>query len=184
VPTCHVFIAASLDGYIARPGGDLDWLDGWPAVGHDYGYGDFIASVDGVVMGRGTFEKVLTFPEWPYAKPVVVLSRSLRQGDLRADLAAKVRISAAGPGEIVADLDREGWKRACVDGGSVIQAFLREGLVADMVVTRIPILLGGGLPLFGPLHSDVRLTHLRTAGYASGFVQSHYAVDRGQALRA
>jgi dihydrofolate reductase len=178
VPSGHVFIAASLDGFIARPNGDIDWLEGWPDVGRDYGYGEFIAPIDGLVMGRGSYEKVLTFPSWPYAKPVVVLSRTLRQDDVRSDLAGKVRISRSEPGQVVAELGREGWKRVYVDGGRVIQAFLRDGLIEDLIVTRIPILLGAGLPLFGLLQQDVRLRHVRTTAYESGFVQSHYVVER------
>ena len=174
--TCHVYIAASLDGFIARPNGDIDWLDHWPEIGDDYGYSDFIASVDGLIMGRGTYEKALTFAEWPYSKPVIVLSRSLRQNDVRSDLVGKVRISQSQPTLMISELEGEGWKRAYVDGGQVIQAFLREELIEDMVITRVPILLGAGLPLFGALRRDVKLTHLRTHAYASGFVQSHYAI--------
>ena len=174
--TCHVFIAASLDGFIARRGGEIEWLEGWPEVGHDYGVGEFMASVDGLIMGRGTYEKALTFPEWPYDKPVVVLSQSMKDAEVRADLAGKVRITSSNPGQLLQELDREGWKRAYVDGGQVVQSFLREGLIADMVLTRIPILIGAGLPLFGALPADVKLAHLKTDSYASGFVQSRYAV--------
>jgi dihydrofolate reductase len=176
MPSCHVFIAASLDGYIARPDGDIDWLHGWPDVGHDYGYGAFMASVDGLIVGRGSYEKALAFPEWPYPKPVVVLSRTLGQDGVPPHLAGKVRINPAGPRQVVHELQGQGWTRAYVDGGRVIQSFLREGLIEDLIVTSIPILLGAGLPLFGPLDADIRLKHLKTSAYDSGFVQSHYAV--------
>jgi dihydrofolate reductase len=177
--TGHVFIATSLDGFIARPDGAIDWLvEGWPEVGHDYGFSEFMGSVDGLIMGRGTFEKVSTFDTWLYSKPVVVMSRTLRQRDIREDLADRVRISASEPKDVLAELEREGWKRAYVDGGRVIQSFLREGLIEDMVLTRIPILLGEGLPLFGTLPGDIKLTHLKTTTHASGFVESHYAVQR------
>lgn len=174
----HVFIATSLDGYIARPNGDIDWLDGWPEVGHDYGFSEFMASVDGLIMGRGTFEKALTFEAWPYSKPVVVLSRTLCQSDLRADLAGKVRISTSEPKLVLAERERDGWTRAYVDGGQVIQSFLREALIEDLVLTRLPILLGAGLSLFGALPGDTKLTHLKTTAFPSGFVQSHYTVQR------
>ena len=175
--TGHVFIATSLDGFIARPDGGIDWLlEGWPEVGHDYGFSEFMASVDGLIMGRGTFEKVQAFETWLYSKPVVVLIRTLRQRDVRDDLAGRVRISASAPKDVLAELEREGWKRAYVDGGQVIQSFLREGLIEDMVLTRIPTLLGEGLPLFGALAGDIRLTHLKTTTHTSGLVESHYAV--------
>ncbi len=176
--TGHVFIAVSLDGFISRANGDIDWLSGWPEAGHDYGFAEFMAAVDGLVMGRGTFETAMTFEAWPYTKPVVVMSRTLQEGDLRQDLAGKVRITRAGPGEVMRDLEREGWKRVYVDGGLVVQSFLREGLIEDMVLTRVPILIGAGRPLFGELARDIRLRHLDTSAYASGFVQSRYAIQR------
>ena len=105
-----------------------------------------------------------------------MLSGSLSDGDVRADLAGKVRISRCEPRKLLCELDGEGWKRAYVDGGQIIQSFLSDGLIEDMVLTRIPILIGTGLPLFGALPADVKLTHLKTEPYASGFVQSRYAV--------
>jgi dihydrofolate reductase len=176
--TGHVFIAVSLDGYIARSDGAIDWLtEGWPEIGHDYGYADFMASVDGLIMGRATFEKVLTFPKWLYDKPVVVLSRTLRADDVPAHLRESVRISTAQPAELMQELARAGWRRVYVDGGKVIQSFLAQGLIADLVITRLPVLIGTGLPLFGStLGTDMRLTHVETTTHASGFVQSRYAV--------
>lgn len=176
--TCHVFIATSLDGFIARRGGEIDWLENWPSVGHDYGFAAFMSDVDGLIMGRGTFEKALTFAAWPYDKPVVVLSRTLDPADVRPDLAGKVRIVDGCPAQVLSDLAREGWTRAYVDGGQVIQSFLREGLIEDLVLTRIPVLLGEGLPLFGALPHDVKLIHGSTTAYPSGFVQSRYAIAR------
>ena len=176
--TGHVYIAASLDGFIARRDGDLDWLMKQPVEGEDYGYDAFLDSVDGLVMGRGTYQKVLTFGDWPYPKPVVVLSRSLSAEDLRADLVGKVRILDASPTEIMEALSEEGWKRAYVDGGLVIQAFLRDGLIKDMTLTRLPVLLGDGIPLFGPLDHDIDLKHVETTAYASGLVHSRYEVLR------
>jgi dihydrofolate reductase len=174
--TGHVFIAVSLDGFIARPDDDIDWLQGWPEVGHDYGYSEFMATVDGLVMGRRTFEKALTFPAWPYAKPVVVMSRTLSQNDVPAELAGKARISDAEPAQLMEQLDREGWRRAYVDGGQIIQSFLCAGLIRDLVLTRIPVLLGKGIPLFGALVRDIKLAHVETTAHPSGFVQSRYAI--------
>lgn len=176
--TCHVYIAASLDGFIARPDGDIEWLHRWPDVGHDYGYSAFMQSVDGLIIGRGTFEKVLSFGQWPYEKPVVVLSRTLDPNAVPPDRADRVRIVALTPAEVLEKLRGEGWKRAYVDGGRVIRSFLSGGLIADMTITRIPILIGAGRPLFGALAHDIVLAHLETTAYPSGFVQSRYAIAR------
>ncbi|MGI9292772.1 MAG: dihydrofolate reductase family protein [Pseudomonadales bacterium] len=174
--TGHVYIAASLDGFIARRNGDLDWLMKQPAKGEDYGYDEFMDSVDGLIMGRGSFEKVLTFDDWPYTKTVVVMSQSLSARDLRKDLVGKVRIVSATPKQLMQTLFEEGWQRAYVDGGQIIQAFLRDGLIRDITLTRIPILLGDGIPLFGPLDRDIDLKHLETKAYSSGLVHSKYEV--------
>ncbi|KAA9010393.1 dihydrofolate reductase family protein [Histidinibacterium aquaticum] len=169
----HVFIATSLDGFIARPDGALDWLEVEGAT-EDHGYDAFMARMDGLVMGRATYETVLGFGDWPYSKPVVVLSRSLTPADLPASLVDRVRISAAAPREVMAELATEGWARAYVDGGRVIQSFLREGLISEIVITRIPVLLGAGLPLFGALDHDIPLRHAETRSFAGGLVQSRY----------
>lgn len=174
--TGHVFIATSLDGYIARPDGGIDWLIGLATGSEDHGFDRFIASVDGLIMGRGTYEMALSFDAWPYTKPVVVLSRSLRAHDVRADLLGQVRISADTPEAAMQRAAAEGWARAYVDGGRIIQSFLRAGLIADMVITSIPVLLGSGLPLFGPLDRDIALTHVDTTTFGSGLVQSKYAI--------
>ncbi|NIA68161.1 dihydrofolate reductase [Pelagibius litoralis] len=176
--TGHVYIAVSLDGFIAAPDGGLDWLMKQPTEGEDHGYDDFMDSVDGLVMGRATYEKVLTFGAWPYAKPVVVLSRSLAARDLREDLVGKVRIVGDSPKQVMDALSKEGWRRAYIDGGQLIQAFLRENLISDLVLTRIPILLGSGIPLFGRLDEAVDLKHVKTVDYPSGLVQSTYQVIR------
>lgn len=174
--TGHVFIAVSLDGFIARQDGDIDWLMKHSTEGEDHGYDEFIGSVDGLVMGRASYEKVLTFGDWPYSKPVVVLSRTLASGDVCETLHGKVRIVDSSPQETMQNLSDEGWRRAYVDGGQVIQSFLRDGLIRDITVTRIPILLGSGLPLFGQLDHDLDLKHVKTKAYPSGLVQSKYEV--------
>ena len=176
--TCHVFIATSLDGFIARRNGDIDWLESVPAEGEDHGFRDFMANVDGLIMGRGTYEKALSFDAWPYSKPVVVLSKRLRQSDVPSALAGKVRISSKEPAAIVQEMAQEAWRRAYVDGGLVIQSFLRVGLIKELTITRIPVLLGSGIPLFGPLPGDQRLIHLETIAFKSGLVQSKYQICR------
>lgn len=179
----HVFIAVSVDGFIARTDGSIDWLEPSPsepsreAASEDYGYDRFVTEMDGIVMGRGTFEKALTFGAWPYTKPVIVLSSTLSNENLRPDLRGKIRISNLSPSELFVELSGNGWCRAYIDGGKVIQSFLRAGLVADLVVTRIPILIGDGIPLFGSLPAEIHLKHIETTAFASGFVQSKYGVD-------
>lgn len=170
----HVFIATSLDGFIARPDGALDWLLPYSETGEDHGYEAFMAGMDGLVMGSGTYESVLAFPEWPYRKPVVVLTR--RHLAVPSHLKGRVRFSAAGPRTIMEELTREGWRNVYVDGGQVVQAFLREGLIEMVLITRVPILLGQGRPLFGETAGDVRLEHLETKAFPSGLSQSRYRV--------
>lgn len=174
MPTGHIFMAMSLDGFIARADGGLDWLMKQKTEGEDHGYDDFMASVDGLIMGRGSFEKVLTFDDWPYDKPVVVMSRTLTDAEIPGGLRNKVVLSTLEPKELMQELDRKGWQRAYVDGGKIIQSFLRAGLISDITVTHVPILIGEGLPLFGQLDRDVDLEHLETRSFASGLVGSKY----------
>lgn len=175
------FIATSLDGFIARLDGAIDWLERANAAvtpGEDCGYKAFIDAVDLLVMGRNSFEKVLTFGEWPYhGKRVVVLSR--KGAAIPAALAATVSTSAEAPRGLLDRLAAEGVKHVYVDGGLTIQSFLRGGLLGEITLTRIPVLLGQGLPLFGPLSADVSLEHVETIAYPFGFVQSRYRVTGG-----
>jgi len=169
---CSVFIATSLDGFIARPDGALDWL---PAGGGEpHGYDEFIATVDAILIGRKTFETVLSFEAWPYGpKPVVVLSRTL--SSITVPEGAVCERMEGSPREIVDRLAARGMEHLYVDGGVTVQGFLREGLIQRMTITRIPVLLGSGIPLFGPLTGDVRFRHVATRSFASGMVQSEYA---------
>jgi dihydrofolate reductase len=174
--TVSVFVGTSLDGFIARPNGALDFL---PAGGGEpHGYNEFIATVDALVIGRNTFETVLAFPEWPYGdKRVVVLSS--RPLDFSAVRGGRVEQMAGDPAEIVATLAATGAHHLYVDGGITIQRFLRAGLVQRLVVTRVPVLIGEGIPLFGALPRDLRLRHVATQQYASGLVKSEYEVVNG-----
>ncbi len=171
--TASVFIGTSVDGFIARPNGDLDFL---PAGGGEpHGYNEFIASVDAIVIGRKTFEKVLTFKAWPYGdKRVVVLSS--RPVDLSAAGEGVVEQMAGPPVEIVSQLAARGAHHLYVDGGITIQGFLRAGLIQRLIITRVPVLIGDGVPLFGILPRDIRLRHVATRHYPSGLVQSEYHV--------
>lgn len=172
----HVFIATSLDGYIARTDGSIDWLMRQPVEGEDHGYDAFIADMDVILMGRQSYETVLTFDSWPYSKPVVVLSSTLRSEERPEALVDKVQISALGPRDIMRDLTEKGIRKAYIDGGRIIQSFLREGLIQTMTVTRIPVLIGKGRPLFGDLARDIDLDHLETRHFPSGLVQSTYRI--------
>jgi dihydrofolate reductase len=167
-----VFIATSLDGFIARANGDLDWLP--PGGGEPHGYDEFMATVDALVIGRKTFETVLTFGTWPYGeKPVFVLStRTLPP----APLGAVLECMSGAPAEIVSQLAGRGIRHVYVDGGITIQRFLQAGLIQRLIITRIPVLLGEGIPLFGPLQRDIALRHVATRQYAGGLVQSEYVV--------
>ena len=172
-----VFIATSLDGYIARQNGELDWLpvDGELSDGEDHGYWAFMATVDTLVIGRHTFEKVLTFGRWLYGeKPVVVLTS--KSTGLPPPPAASVECMTGTPHEIVARLSERGAQHLYVDGGITIQRFLDAGLIQRLTINRIPIILGSGIPLFGPVSRDIRLRHVSTRQYPSGFVQSEYLV--------
>lgn len=167
-----VFIATSLDGFIAREDGGLDWL---PADGGEpHGYDEFIATVDAIVMGRKTFETVLAFDTWPYSKPVIVLTT--RPSALRAPEGVACEFMSGSPPEIVARLARRGMKHLYIDGGVTIQRFLEAGLIQRLIITRIPVLLGSGIPLFGRLQHDIPLEHVATRSYPSGLVQSEYVV--------
>jgi dihydrofolate reductase len=172
--TVSVFIGTSVDGFIARPNGDLDWLP--EGGGEPHGYDEFIASVDAIVIGRKTFETVLTFEVWPYGdKRVVVLSS--RPVDLSAARGGVVEQMGGSPAEIVSQLAAGGAHHLYVDGGITIQGFLRAGLVQRLIITRVPVLIGDGVPLFSTLPRDVRLRHVATRHYPSGLVQSEYHVD-------
>ena len=177
--TGHVFIATSLDGFVARRDRQLDWLMKQDTNGEDHGFDEFMASVDGLVMGRGSYQTVLGFDqEWPYTKPVVVLSRSLSPSDVPAELAGKVEISALEPVALMEKLGQDGWSCVYVDGGRVVQSFIRLGLVESIVLTQVPILIGDGLPLFGELERDIDLELLSSKAFCSGMVQSHYRVKK------
>jgi len=167
-----VFVGVSVDGFLARPNGCLDFL---PDDTEPHGFEEFFASIDALVVGRGTFETVLSFPEWPYAdKRVIVLSS--RPLDLRG---ARAEQMSGEPAEIVAKLARDGVSHIYADGGITIQRFLRAGCVNSLTVTRVPVLIGEGIPLFGSLPRDVHLRHVATETYASGLVKSEYEVVPG-----
>lgn len=164
-----VFVGVSLDGFIARANGAIDWL---PDDVEPHGYEEFMAGIDALIMGRKTYETVLGFGEWPYAgKPVAVLSaRPLAP----APAGAVVWHMSGAPADIAAQLEARGVGHAYVDGGITVQRFIAAGLVQRLIVARIPILIGTGTPLFGAVPHDIRLRHVATRSFPSGLVQSEY----------
>jgi dihydrofolate reductase len=168
-----VFIGVSVDGFIARRDGALDFLP--EGGGEPHGYEEFMASVDALVIGRNTFETVLGFPEWPYGKKRVVVLSS-KPLDLSAVSGGVVEQMSDEPAEIVAKLGATGAQHLYIDGGITIQRFLQAGLIQRLIITRVPVLIGDGIPLFGTVPNDIRLDHVATRHYPSGLVQSEYRI--------
>jgi dihydrofolate reductase len=169
-----VFCGVSVDGFLARPNGALDFLD---AGGHEpHGYEEFFSSVDVMVIGRKTFEVVLGFGGWAYGtKPVVVLSS--QPLDFSSIPSAVVEQMSGEPADIVARLKSRGFQHAYIDGGITIQRFLAAGLIHRLIITRVPNLIGAGIPLFGSLPQDISLRHIATRSYQGGLVQTEYEIS-------
>ena len=168
-----IYIAQSLDGYIADKNGGIDWLSDIPnPENNDFGFADFIENIDAIVMGRNTFQKVLTFGDWPYTKPVYVISSSLKK--IPDELSDNVTILNSNPSELVKRLNQEGHKNLYIDGGLLIQSFLSEDLIDELIITTIPILLGGGIPLFGDLNNSMKFSHVKTEVLLNSLVKSYY----------
>jgi dihydrofolate reductase len=181
--TGHVFLGMSVDGFIARLDGDLSFLDGGgdangggapdDGEGGDFGFAEFVAGIDAIVMGRSTYEFIKPFDDWPYqGKPVHVLSTTLEAG---ADPRITVHPSFD---EAVAALGAAGYRRVYVDGGRTVHDFLRAGLIADLTLSRVPVLIGTGHTPFGELAADIPLEHVRTQTFPGGMVQTTYRVRR------
>lgn len=168
----YVYIATSLDGFIARKDGAIDWLT---AIDNpeqtDYGYEEFISQIDAIVMGRSTYELAKKITPWPYKKPVYVMSRTLNEITSGND----VHLTRLQPKELVEQLHAQGLKNLYIDGGKTIQSFLNENLIDEMTITKIPLLLGGGIPLFDS-HAgrEIRFIHVETVVYKNGLVKSAY----------
>jgi len=169
----YVYIAMSLDGFIATSDGGLDWLDEIPNPEEsDFGYADFMNGMDAIVMGRKTFEKVLTFDSWPYDRPVYVLSRS--KVKVPKELEDNAKTITGNPRELVNQLKGLGHQNLYIDGGITIQGFLEEDLIDEMIVTRVPVLLGNGIPLFGRLSKRLYFSHERTEFLTEMLTRSYY----------
>lgn len=168
-----VYVAVSLDGYIARKNGSIDWLSDIPnPEGSDFGFSEFINSIDAIVMGRKTFEQVLTFGEWPYSKPVFVLSNSL--SSLPDNLTGKAEIINGDPYSIIDKLNSRGFMNLYIDGGNTIQEFISSRLIDELIITTVPVLLGEGIPLFGNNIQDQWFDYSGTEVLNNMLVKNHY----------
>lgn len=178
--TATVFVGASVDGFIARRDGGIDWL---PENPEPHGYDELVAGVDAIVMGRHTFDFVVAYGgPWLYGdKRIVVLSSQPLDLSVPIARGGKVEQMGGEPADVVARLAATGARHLYVDGGITIQRFLRAGLITRLIVTRVPVLIGEGIPLFGSLPADVKLRHVATRAFPSGLVQSEYEVPPGTA---
>jgi len=169
-----VYIGTSLDGYIADKQGGLDWLNSIPNPEQDdFGFANFMNRIDAVVMGRITFEVVCGFDcPWPYSKPVFVLSQTLNS--IPEAFQDKAELVSGSLQTVLAQLHDRGYWNLYIDGGRTIQEFFRQDLVDEMIISTLPILLGGGVPLFGELAQPLSFQYLKTDVYLNALVKSHY----------
>lgn len=174
--TTSVFIATSLDGFIAREDGSIDWLMQANAAvppGEDCGYAEFMSTVDVLIMGRNTYDQVASFEPWPYeGKRVVVLTS--REVVFRTGPRVQLEKSTEAAKDLLARLGSEACRHAYIDGGKVIQSFLSHGLIDQLTITTIPVLLGQGRSLFGRVPGDAQLKLVRSKAFDFGFVQNTY----------
>ncbi|MFW9974662.1 MAG: dihydrofolate reductase family protein [Candidatus Thorarchaeota archaeon] len=169
----YVYIATSLDGFIATSDGGLNWLEEIPNPEKtDFGYAEFMSGIDAIVMGRKTFEKILTFDDWPYDKPVYVLSKN--KVNIPKELDDRVETVTGNPKKVVNQLNKLGYQNLYIDGGITIQSFLEEDLIDKMIITRVPVLLGEGIPLFGKLTQRLYFKHEKTEFLNETLSKSYY----------
>lgn len=178
-PGARGFLALSLDGFIAREDGSIDWLERANALlppGEDCGYAEFFAAADALVLGRATFETVLGFGAWPYGgKPTTVLSS--RPLEIPSELRATVETSSETPAALVERLAERGLRRLYVDGGETLRRFLAAGLLRELTLTTVPVAIGRGRPLFEP--GDRRFELLACRHWPCGFVQVRWRIPDG-----
>jgi dihydrofolate reductase len=176
-----VYIATSLDGFIARENGNIDWLMHLPNPDKsDYGFSKFLERMDGIIMGRKSFEAVLEFSEWPYSIPipVFVLSNSLKE--LPKGLPVHAEIIKGDLNLIIESLKRRGFNNLYIDGGETIQGFLNEDLIDELIITRVPVILGAGIPLFGKNKLEIVFEHAKTEVLNHMLVRSNYFRKQAQ----
>lgn len=171
------YIGTSLDGFIARKKGEIDWLIQFESPEINQSFSKFIINIDAIVMGRGTFEKILTFPSWPYLQKVFVLSTKIKE--IPNNLREKVTVLSMDPKELLLYLSNKGYSKLYVDGGKVIQNFLNNNLLDELIITRVPVLIGEGIPLFGWLDHDISFSHMQTNIFSTGLVMSRYEKNLG-----
>ena len=171
-----VYIGTSLDGFIARTNGDIEWLVQYANDEAIQAYEEFISKIDAVVIGRGTFDKVLTFPSWPYEKKVFVLSNTLKK--LPAIVENKAILLSLSPADTLKKLSQEGYTNVYVDGGLVIQNFLKADLIDELIISKVPIIIGSGIPLFADVKQDLLFQHVKTEVQSNELVRSYYKRKR------
>ncbi len=173
-----VFIAKSLDGYIAGKNGEIDWLHSTPNPdNNDMGFVKFIDDIDAILMGRLTFELVCSFDvAWPYPKPVFVWSSQLQF--IPEKFQDKAKLITGNIQEVLAIIHKKEHYQLYIDGGTTIQSFLKEDLIDELIITTIPILLGGGIPLFGDLQKPLNFEHVSSHVFLDQLVQDHYRRTR------
>lgn len=182
---CSVYIATSVDGFIAREDGSIDWLessgnqDAEMGDNVDMGFNDFVNSVDCLIMGRNTMEMIsgfnLTPQQWPYRDTrIVALSNTVKEPP--KNLEGKVEMYSGDLTALVTKLEEEGYEHAYIDGGKTIQAFLNQKLINEITITRIPILLGRGIPLFGATTQEIELEKAKATAFSNDLVQVRYKV--------
>ncbi len=167
-----VYIGTSLDGFIARNDGDIEWLVQYANDEAIQAYEEFIAKIDAVVIGRGTFEKVLTFPTWPYEKKVFLLSNTIKI--LPPAVKGKVRVLSLSPADTLKKLSEQGCTNVYIDGGQVIQSFLKADLIDELIISKVPIIIGTGIPLFTSSNQDLLFHHMKTEVQSNELVRSYY----------
>jgi dihydrofolate reductase len=167
-----VYIGTSLDGFIAEKNRTIDWLTEFESAEIGDSYKEFIRTIDAIVIGRRTFETVIAFPSWPYTTKVFLLSKTIKQ--VPDALREKVTLLSMEPKEILRYLSSQGYSHVYVDGGNVVQSFLREDCIDELIITKVPLLLGSGIPLFGILDHRLRFNHIKTTVYSNGLVKSRY----------
>lgn len=173
-----VYIGTSLDGYIADRDGGLDWLQSVANPhGDDMGFTDFMSGIDALIMGRNTFETVCGFDcDWPYTKPVFVLSNTLTE--IPEEYKDKAELISGSLQEVISTLNQRSFNHLYIDGGKTVQSFLQEDLIDELIVSTIPMLLGGGTPLFGDLPAHLSFELVSSKIYLDTIVQTHYRRSR------
>ena len=175
-PRIKLYIACSLDGFIARENGSIDWLTEYEKnLGTDYGYSEFYSSIGTVLMGRKTYEQVLGFGDWPYGEKKAYVFTRQKEPKLREK---NVEFISGDIGEFARQLKKNTEEDIWLVGGSqLIKVFLEEDLVQDLIVFFVPVILGSGIPLFDQIQKEIGLKLINTERYESGLVRVEYEIE-------